>query len=117
MGSLRPYVPKADTQVALAAVDASTLSARLSMADFNSVLMHCDVTGTGDWTISIQGAMTVDGTLINMGKVDGDGSAYSIQFTVDAYTTFRGVPDWIAINAIENSGTSTLTVTVQGVNL
>lgn len=101
--------------VALNAVSATTQSGEVDCRGYNSVILHCVVTGTGNWNISVQYAPVTGGTFVD--AYDG-----TSQIAVNALTTnkavyFRGVTDIIKVTATLASGTGTLTATAIPLNI
>lgn len=112
-------VVKGPVIVAHSAIAATATSDKISCVGFNAVLVEFDISGAANWTISIQGSLTKNGTYANCYELANTGSMaqMSYQTNADKVFLFKGVPDWIKVVATEDADGQTVTVRVQPLNI
>jgi hypothetical protein len=111
---------KGGITVAHNAITATALSTEIDCSGYNAVLIFFEITGgANNWTISLQGASTSGGTFLNWFEQANTGTmtAMSYQTSVNAGWIWKGIPDYIKINANEDANGSTVTVTVLPLNV
>ena len=75
--------------------------------DNNAMILFCDITGSGTWTIKIQ-VQSVSSTWMDMYDQNGNLMAIS-SMTSDKAQLFVGIPKYFRIVGTEDSGTATMT--------
>lgn len=97
-------------------ISATATSATVQTNFHNAMFVSCNITGTGAWTVKLQGAITSDGTFIDL--YDFNGSLMSLgSIPGNKGQVFAGLPEFIKIVATKDSGTATLTVKVQPITV
>ena len=96
-------------QTAHSGVATTTTSAEIDLGnEFLGCLVVVDITGSGQWTVKVQGTHAEGG---NYGDLtDIYGNAMSITTSTDVGQGFFGCTRYIKIVATEDSGTATCTV-------
>lgn len=102
-----------------AGTSSTTTSAALTTNDIqmnNALLVKVDISGSGAWTIKLQGMLEAGGTMADL--YDSGGTLMSTgSITTSILRVFRGIPENIQVVATEDSGTATVTVKVQPITI
>ena len=100
-------------------IDATALSAEIGCVGYNAVLVDVVFSGAANWTLALQGAMATGGTFKQWYEQANTGSmaAMSYQCNGSRGWVWKGVPDYIKINATEDVSGETVTVKVQPINV
>jgi hypothetical protein len=100
----------------LSAITATATSAAIKCIDQNALLLSANLTGTGVWTISVQGKFTFDGTFMDI--YDNNGNQLTLgSISTNQIRLLACIPDFIQVVATLVSGTGTLTVRVQPIKI
>lgn len=103
---------KGDVTTVHDGISTTTTSNAVITQGFNAILVKCDFSGSGSWTIKVQGALQSSGIYADL--YDNSGSLMSTgSISSDRCQLFVGIPDQIKILATEDSGTATVTIKVQ----
>jgi|WetSurMetagenome_2_1015567.scaffolds.fasta_scaffold378824_1 hypothetical protein len=107
---------KGNVTTILNAVSATTTSSALKIIDQNALLLSANLTGTGVWSISLQGKFAVDGTFMDL--YDNNGNQLTLgSISTNQMRLLACIPDYIQVIATLVSGTGTLTVKIQPINV
>lgn len=107
---------KGEVTTAHSAINATATSAVIKTNMHNAALLSCDITGTGAWTMKLQGAITSDGTYMDL--YDSNGNLMSTgSITADRMQLFVGLPEFIKVVATEDTDGATMTVKVQPISV
>jgi hypothetical protein len=111
---------KGAVTIAHNAITATALSNEIPVVGFNAVLVSVEISGgANNWTFSVQGCMESGGTFVQCYEQANTGAmvAMSYQCNSSQMFLFKGIPDYIKINANEDVDGSTVTVRVQPLNI
>ena len=105
---------KGTVTTAHSAITTTTTSSAIDTTGYSAVLVYFNITGSGAWTIKLQGALTSSDDYIDL--YDGNGIQMSTgSLTTDMCRLFVGIPDFIKVVATEDSNGATVTTKVQPV--
>ena len=110
------YYDKGEVIAVHSGLTATATSSEFVSNGYNAMLVEVIITGSGSWTISLQGSSSSGGTFSNVydnnktQQTTGSISASRIQL-------FTVTPDFMKIVATEDSGTATCSVNVIPVNV
>lgn len=95
---------------AIAAATNATTTSDLQRANgLNAIILYLDITGSGEWTVKLQGATSSSGTFMDL--YDHNGNQMSMgSLAADRARLFIGIPEHFKIVATEDSGTATIQV-------
>lgn len=99
-----------------AGTDATATSKAQKAKGHNSVIIYATISGSGTWTVKIQGAPTPTGTYIDMYKDDGNAMSIA-SATASKAQVFRGIPENFKIVATEDVSGATITVDYELITL
>ena len=107
---------KGTVTTAHSAISATATSSAINVNFHNAALVAVDFTGSGSWTVKLQGALTSDGVYKDL--YDNNGSLLSTgSISADRIQLFVGLPENIKVVATEDSGTASITVKVQPITI
>jgi len=107
------FLAKGSVKNAIAAATAATTSSIALKDDgHNAILIYFDITGTGTWTVKIQGAISQNGTYMDFYDQNGNLMSAST-LTADRCQLFIGLPTWFKIVATEDVDGATCKVDYQ----
>ncbi len=88
---------------------ATTTSEQQEMQGHNALVLFAEITGTGTWTVKIQGASERNGTYMDLQDERGDAMALA-SATASIAQVFIGIPDDFRIVATEDVNGATIQV-------
>jgi hypothetical protein len=94
------------------AITGTTASNVVKCGNHNAIDVKVELSGSGAWTVKVQGAFEKNGTYVDWYDVDGDAMSTG-SISASRGIRFVGVPSYIKIVATKDSGTATVTVKVQ----
>jgi hypothetical protein len=90
----------------------TTTSNPVNVSGCNAALVHVNISGSGAWTVKLQGAMEANGTYVDL--YNGAGSQMTTgSIAADRCQLFLGIPDYLKVVATEDSGTATVEIKIQ----
>lgn len=112
-------VPKGTVKTVHNAITATALSDEIDCRDFNAVLVFVDISAAFNWTFKVQGAPVSGGTFADCYEQANTGvmTLMSYQCNASRVFLFKGIPDFIKINANEDADGATVTVKIQPLNV
>ena len=105
---------KAKEVTAHNAITATATSSAVDCKGFRKAILTFDITGSGDWTLTVNKSDSTGTTIVAADSTVTGGVKANV--TADTWYILDPAPDWITITATENSGTATVTVKVQPYN-
>jgi hypothetical protein len=101
------------------AINATTLSDEIDARGYNAVLVSVEFDAAHNWTFKVQGSFESGGTFVDCYEQANTGvmTLMSYQCNSDRMFLFRGIPDYIKINANEDADGAVVTVKVQLLNV
>lgn len=100
---------------ALASITATTTSGELNCSGYNSVFVEVIVTGTGTWTVALQGSLTSGGTFVDL--YDGATAMSKQGIAASQIFLFKGIPDFLKVVATETADGATVSVRLLPLNV
>ena len=107
-GTIRNAIP------ALTAV--TTTSPAQKAKGHNAIIIFAKITGTGTWSIKVQGATSGNGTFMDVTDYKGDAMAIS-SATASKAQVFKGLPENFKIVATEDANGATIEVDYELITL
>jgi hypothetical protein len=107
---------KGAVTTAHSAITATALSAEVDCRGYNALLVEVAISGgANNWTFSLQGCMASGGTFVPLYELANTGSMAAMSYQCDSSRMFlfKGIPDFVKLNANEDVNGSTVTVKVQ----
>ena len=97
------------TATPISAATATTTSVAQAARGHNAIIVYPTFSGSGAWTVKIQGSPTAQGTYADM--YDNNSNLMSTgSISTNRCQLFVGIPEHFKIVATEDSGTATITV-------
>lgn len=94
----------------LQSITATTTSNVQRARGHNAMIMYVEfVTGSGTWSVKVQGAIAGNGTFIDVYKEDGNAMTIA-SATASKAIVFKGIPEHFKIVATEDSNGATIKV-------
>jgi hypothetical protein len=95
-----------------AGTDVTKTSNYVRAEGHNAMIVHADVTGSGAWTIKVQGALAPNDNFADM--YDANGSLMSMgSISADRCQLFVGIPEYFKVVATEDTNGATIQVDVE----
>lgn len=97
----------------------TTTSGPLDAHGKNAVLVKIVLSGTANWTISVQGAFNRNDTYIDLYELANTGAMAKMTYQTNSskMILFKGIPNWIKIVATEDVDGETCSIDVQFINV
>jgi len=102
------------------AITGTALSAEIDCTGYNAILIEVAISvSVKNWTFSLQGCLASGGTCVQIYELANTGSmaAMSSQCNASRMFLFKGIPNYIKVNANEDEDGATVTVKVQPINV
>ena len=110
---------KVNLTTAHSAIAATATSGPIDCRGYNAILIEFTISGAANWTTSLTGCLTRNGTYRALYELANTGSmvAMSYQANSSRLFIFKGIPDWVRVVATEDVDGQTVTIKVQPLNV
>jgi hypothetical protein len=101
------------------AITATATSAEIDCRGFNAVLVKADISAAHNWTFKLQGCMASGATCVDWYEQANTGAMAAMSYQTNASRgwIWKGIPDFIKIDATEDEDGATVTVKAQPLNV